>query len=160
MAHIYISQGKHGPARAVIDEAPTEDRDRPVALITAALVDICAERFAQARSHLERALNLDPPALISITNGVVTTTALGYVLHKLDDDASESMLDRSIALDRESIVVGRSYLSHHKYDLARVYAIRGNFDEAIRWLEEAVADGWSFAYTYMGPVDPMLENIS
>jgi serine/threonine-protein kinase len=150
LAKIYLSQGKVSEARAA-EGAPS---------LIAALIEIFAGDYETAKGYLEAAMNQDPPILMPFTNGVRTTTALAYALIKLGEtERAPDLLQRSIEMDRELIDGGISFTAHPYYDLARVYAIQGNVSEANRWLREALDNGWPFAYTYMGLMDPMLENL-
>jgi len=163
MAQLYLSQGKSSEAEDQVMQALARNPARTVfddVLTTAALVDIFAGDFESAEARLEEAMNLDPPVVFVNSNGVRTTTALAYVLWKQGEtERAGELLERSIRQDSQLVNGGIRYAAHPHYDMARAYAILGDVEEANRWLREALDVGWPFAYTYMGPADPMLENL-
>ncbi len=164
LAKILLSQGKVAEARTQIEHALDIEgqhhklRRRQLAL--AGLVDLAAGNHKQAHLRFEAALDIDPSTAVVPQNYLVTTTGLGFALLKQGDDRrARQMLQRSMELDREALAQGHTYVALHQYDLARVHAILGNVTEANRWLKEALRHGWYYAYTYMGPRDPLLENL-
>jgi hypothetical protein len=75
-----------------------------------------------------------------------------------DDNRAEAQqrLEQSISLDRERLDRGDES-SIPRYDLAAANAIRGNEDEAYRWLQSASEAGWR---TYrLAMRDPLLLNL-
>ena len=57
----------------------------------------------------------------------------------------------------ERIADGTGYVTY--YDLARIYSMLGDANEAVRQLQIAVGRGWLVDGTEMVSTDPMLENI-
>lgn len=156
LAQIALSRGDTASARTEMEAALAIAPEHRFVLETAALVELHAGRLDAARRYAERLV--ERRRRLSITTGLVPTTLLGYVHAKQGRPAeAERYLDRSQELDRA--LVPRRYIRHPHYDLARVHAIRGELEEANRWLRRAVEGGWAFGYTYMGPRDPMLESL-
>jgi adenylate cyclase len=159
LAEISLSQGRVAKARVEVAKALALEPDHFRVLPTAGLVEIFAGQYEKARAYLEQLLTLDER--VSISTGLVATTGLGYVLGKMGDgEGSQRFLEESIELNRKFMLGGRvTTYQHAAYDMARVHAIRGNLDEANRWVRKALDHKWPYAYTYMGPDDPMLENL-
>jgi tetratricopeptide (TPR) repeat protein len=140
---------KHGEALLERDAANVDY------LIAAAMANWYAGQDLAAVALFERVMQMasgeDPTIGWWMT---YASTVLGdlYTRNGRQDEAKE-MLDRNEAayLDRNREAgEGWGYM----YDLARVYAARGERDEALRWLRQAVRVG--FPEVYLAKVDPMM----
>ncbi len=110
---------------------------------------------AAAIEHARRAEAEDASARYW-PRGTCASTILGAALYEQDRAAAEAALGRSVALDMARLDQGDE--GHMpRSDLAAVHAIRGDADQAVRWLEEAVAAGWW--YPDLARRDPLLRNI-
>jgi tetratricopeptide (TPR) repeat protein len=88
--------------------------------------------------------------------GICASTVLGSALWDEDRAAAEEALDRSVALDKARLDGGDE--GHMpRWDLAAVYAIRGETRQACQWLEAAVAAGWW--YPDLARRDPLFRNV-
>jgi tetratricopeptide (TPR) repeat protein len=124
-------------------------------LLTAGMANWYARRDSAAVALFEQAMQKaggeDPTIGWWMT---YVSTALGDLYMKTGRyDEAEAMFDRSEAayLDRNREAgEGWGYM----YDLARVYASRGEREEALRWLRQAVRFG--FPEVYLAKADPMM----
>jgi tetratricopeptide (TPR) repeat protein len=115
-------------------------------------------RYEAAEELLEELHSRDPPVEVVASSNLFTRTALGYVYLKTERSREGRRLLEAIR-DAELARVdsGRGYTFH--YNLARIFAMLGDTDQAIHWLQVAIARGWPFYYTEMGRTDPMLESL-
>jgi tetratricopeptide (TPR) repeat protein len=140
---------KHGEALVERDSANVDY------LIAAAMANWYAGQDSAAVALFERVMQMasgeDPTIGWWMT---YASTPLGDLyMKKGRHDEAEALFDRSEAayLDRNREAgEGWGYM----YDLARVYASRGEREEALRWLRQAVRFG--FPEVYLAKVDPMM----
>ncbi len=102
-----------------------------------------ASQFAgdrqQALRHFERAYEISPTSFDLLGRSVAVL--LGHALRSAGElDRAEQLLSEFEGLAREQIAAGNQgpFL---RYNLAGVHAIRGNHEEALRRLDEAVSRG-------------------
>lgn len=139
-------------ARAMVDREPDGFRGI-VAMGDAAL--FCGD-VEEAIRHYERSYNLDPDNRNAGTLRS-TRTALGFAHLRGGDDArGRRLLDRA---ERETLRALRSGASAGAlcYDLASIYAARGETDRALGWLERSVEAGW-LQHELLG-VDPLVASL-
>ena len=74
--------------------------------------------------------------------GVFPNTALGHIaLAQGDPTAANTYLERGLRQDMDAVQRGRETWSF-LYDAASIHALRGETDQALEWLGEAVEAGW------------------
>ena len=90
------------------------------------------------------------------TSNFVSRTALGYIYLKTGRVREGRRLLEMVRDDKlDRIEFGQGYTGH--YDLARIYSMLGEPEQAVHRLQVAIDRGWPFYYTEMGRTDPMLE---
>ena len=149
----YLSQEKYEQA---VEQSqrfranPDDDRY----FIKAADVELLLGNAEEARAFAEEAAGASDPRYMP--RGVSATTILGCILWAEDRNEAQRRLDQSAALDQRRLDEGDES-SIPLYDLAAVYAIRGDAAEACRWLERAIEAGWRSYRLAMH--DPLLRNL-
>jgi tetratricopeptide (TPR) repeat protein len=115
-----------------------------------------AGQRATAQEWLERAVTLDP-GVSAGTWGTYAANLLGELYWREGSrEEAQAMLNLSMAGYQkrwERASEGWGY----RYDMARICALQGDREEAYRWLEDAVAFGWS-DYS-LARRDPMLARL-
>jgi tetratricopeptide (TPR) repeat protein len=150
-----VQRGAHDEAIGYGESLVERDPGNIDNLIAAGMANWYAPRDSAAVALLEQAMQMaggeDPTIGWWMT---YVSTALGDLYMKTGrHDEAEAMFDRSEAayLDRNREAgEGWGYM----YDLARVYASRGEREEALRWLRKAVRFG--FPEVYLAKADPMM----
>jgi tetratricopeptide (TPR) repeat protein len=107
-------------------------------------VALYRKRHVNGRVLMEEAARLAPDDWCWPTD-VRISTLLGYFLIQTGDRvAAERWLSKSLEWDREKDVLSGSWsaLPAQLHDIALVYALRGDVDQACRWLDRAIAAGW------------------
>lgn len=149
--------GRPDEARPLIDRILARDPDNWVGITCAADHALREGDLDGARRHIERAAEIDP-------NGRHTghlrsvSVALGFVLGTLGDmEEGAAWLERGEALNQRAIAGGTEF-GGFSVDLAAVHALRGEPDEARRWLGRASErDGWrQFRFARL---DPTLDEV-
>jgi TPR repeat protein len=108
-----------------------------------------------ARDYFKRSARLNP----KYNEDPLSTTGVGLAFIMLRDgkrSEAENLLARTAAAKQKTIKAGDERFDS-RYDLARMYAIRGTKDEAYSWLQKAIDLGWR-DYR-MAQVDPWFENV-
>ncbi|MBI2204318.1 MAG: tetratricopeptide repeat protein [Candidatus Rokubacteria bacterium] len=158
LAWTLFAAGRVGEARAQCDRmrATTLDGDRYE--VKMADLDLFS---GEATTAAERARRVSPedarawPARYW-PRGTSATTILAGALIDRDYRAAAAALTVSESVNRSRLLNGdEGYLP--RYDLAAVYALYGNRDEACRWLTEAIAVGWWFPD--LARRDPLLRSL-
>jgi quinol monooxygenase YgiN/tetratricopeptide (TPR) repeat protein len=152
---LFIQNGRADDAVAQAEMLVERDPEAVEFLTTAASANWYAGRDSAALRLFERAMEKADGADPFIGWwGTYTSTALGDLYMRAGRHAeAEVQLARSEAgyLGRlRETGEGWGYL----YDLARVHAVRGDREEALRWLREAVRFG--FPEVYLAELDPVM----
>jgi tetratricopeptide (TPR) repeat protein len=153
-----LSRGRLNEARRQIEAVRTADpeNNRPFPVLI--YLELMEGNYEAAEELIEELLDRDPPVERIATSNFFSRTALGYVYLKTGRAREGRRLlemFRDVHLDH--IERGPGYA--RVYDLARVYALLEDPDQALHWLQVAIDRGWPFYYTEMGRTDPMLENL-
>jgi serine/threonine protein kinase/Tfp pilus assembly protein PilF len=113
-------------------------------------------KLDEARRFFERGIGLSSRGMAEFAYRR-NTTRLGYVLiHLGQAKMGMAMLDESMRKDREAISQGDEWYAN-PFDLACIYAIRGEKDQALQWLQKALDAGWT-DYV-LARKDPVLESL-
>lgn len=138
--------------QAVLSNAP----DDLHALCLAGELSLASGANADAERHFKRAESLAPGGelfFLSRRQG----TSLGYVfLTSGRRDRAEKLFQRNLMLDRTDLSQGvETCLA--PFDIARISAVKGDTDEALRWLKKAIDAGWrSYQFCL---IDPLFTNV-
>ncbi len=165
LAEVLVALQRYEDARAEIEIAlavsPTDDDAGFLAV--AALIETLRRDYRAAQDHLIQLLRREPPFLESDVSGLMTKTLLGFVYLQAGDTVrANQMLNESLEHDLVALRDSANFwVAFHRYqDIARIHAIRGDRDEAMRWLERGYdKHRWQYVYTHLGPQDPTLENL-
>jgi tetratricopeptide (TPR) repeat protein/TolB-like protein len=153
-----LSRGRLEEARQQIEAVRAQDPDNIGSFAVAIYLDLITERFEEAENLIEELLSRDPPVLSIHTSNFFPRTALGYVYLRTGRTREGKRLLELVRDTRlDQVRLGTGYISH--YDLARIYAMLGETEEALHLLRIAIDRGWPFYYTEMGRTDPMLKNL-
>lgn len=155
---VNLSRGRLEEAREQIEAARVRDPEMIAAYPVAVYLDLMEGRYEAAEALIEELLDRDPSVEVITTSNFFPHTALGYVYLKtgrIREGRRLLELARDARLNRVNTVGG---ITAH-YDLARIYAMLGDQEQAVHWIQVAIDRGWPFYYTEMGRTDPMLENV-
>jgi serine/threonine protein kinase/tetratricopeptide (TPR) repeat protein len=130
----------------------------PLAFYAAAITELMTGNLPRAQQLFEQVL----PSLRGVRQGVRNAgaggeTYLAYLLLRTGRRGeAEALLEESLATDRRAADEGNQDWSV-PYDTACVHALRGDKDEAFRWLDKAVEAGWR-AWP-LGTRSPLLDSL-
>jgi serine/threonine protein kinase/Tfp pilus assembly protein PilF len=111
---------------------------------------------SEAGEYYQKALVINPKVWHPFT-GVNATTSLGFILWKTNHySEAEEMLRYSKNLNEESLAQGSQWWGI-AYDMAAIYAVRGENQACYQWLEKAIAGGFRL-YPWLS-IDPLFEKI-
>jgi tetratricopeptide (TPR) repeat protein len=147
-----------GPIRHHMPGVRTRDPENVGAFPVLIYLDLMEGRYEAAEELIEELLSREPPVEVINSSNFFSYTALGYVYLKTGRSREGRRL-LELARDKKMthISTGSGYVGH--YDLARIYAMLEDPEQAVHWLQVAIDRGWPFYYTKMGRTDPMLENL-
>jgi TolB-like protein/Flp pilus assembly protein TadD len=159
LAQIQVATGRLDEARATLGDGLATDPESTESATWRGWMSIHTGDFADAVQWLEAALTGEPALSSHRVGARVTSTLLAYAHLQLGDSATAyPLLDQSERYDRE-LWDRRMGWYLPPYDLARVYALRGDVDEALSWVRKSIRVGWAWFYHNQGPNDPLLANI-
>lgn len=153
-AHVELFKGDPAGAMNTVESLTSEDESNPYALQSAGWILILAGEHKWAREPLERAYTLSPDAA---GEGYVRVR-LGYTLWQAGErERALKLFGEFERFAAEQIKKGNEY-GMLPYSMAAIYAVRGEKDLALRWLEQAVVEaGWPYELTTIH--DPMLASL-
>ena len=153
---IYLLNNKQEIAQSKINYILNRISDDEGLFIAAGDVALYSGNPSKAGEYYQKALVITPKAWHPFT-GVNATTSLGFILWKTNHySEAEEMLGYSKNLNEESLAQGSQWWGI-AYDMAAIYAIRGDNRSCYQWLEKAIAGGFSL-YSWLA-VDPLFEEI-
>jgi protein kinase/serine/threonine-protein kinase len=151
LAYSSLMQGRDREAIARIEKAMTKYPDNIYGLYVAGFVMLCTGRDAQAREYNERLIALAPGSF----HAQFANMRLGYLQWKAGQkEEAKKRLSDSLAFLRDEIAQGGGWM---RYDVASVYAVQGETDRAIEWLQRAVDGG--YVWVERISIDPLLDTI-
>jgi tetratricopeptide (TPR) repeat protein len=105
-----------------------------------------------ARVAFERALALDTAASLGLTGHAVSTSLAAVALAQGRRDEAAGLLRRSETRVRRALADGRDS-QVYPYDMAAIFALRGDTASALTWLSRAIDQGWrKVAFTRFDPL--------
>jgi serine/threonine protein kinase/tetratricopeptide (TPR) repeat protein len=154
LCELYLIRGDYGTAETHARKIMDLDPEDVIGLDFAGDVALFQGRLGEARKLFERAV---PRQALADFETRRNSTRLGFVLLKLGDaKRARAMLDQSVRNDEEALDRGDEWCAI-PYDLACVYAVRGETDESLRWLQKAVDAGWT--ESAFAIKDPLMETL-
>jgi serine/threonine protein kinase/tetratricopeptide (TPR) repeat protein len=149
-AHVDLFQGEIEAAARAAERLQSDYDANPYALQSAGWILLFAGAPERALPPLERAYSLSPSA----SGEGYVRVRLGYALWETGERARAAQLFEAFErFAHDQIEKGNEY-GMLRYSLAAAHAVRGNTDEALRWLDRAVQLGWPYELTTIN--DPLL----
>ena len=145
-----LSQGKIQQAAEESEKTLAIDPNDPSAIEVAGFVEFYRNRYEEARKYFEKI-----PAIESHSEG---TAILAYMLLKNGKSKEAAGLFAKARDFWLKEISDGNELGVIRYDLAALYAVFGNRDEAHKWLQEAVNVGW-LDYRW-AQLDRLMEDVS
>lgn len=151
LAYVRMLSGDDERAGAILDTALALQPSSVRALQMSYVRELRRGDPAAAERHVRR-------LMAEVSDRYRPLVTLGCVLWRLGRrDEAEAVFRRAEVRALEGIDGRRPLALDAHVDLARIHAIRGERDEALRWLREAVKRGWvDHQYTRL---DPRLETL-
>ena len=143
LIYFYLHQRRDEEALQQTRTAATLVSNFPQGLNAAAITELVTGNLPRAQQLFEQVL----PSFRGVRQGVRNAgagaeTYLAYLLLRAGRRGeAEALLEESLATDRRAADEGNQDWSV-PFDTACVYALRGEKDEAFRWLDKAVEAGW------------------
>lgn len=148
--HVDLFQGDTAAVVAAADRLVRDHSSSPYALQSAGWLLIFVGQPEQARAPLERAHALSPTA----SGEGYVRVRLGYVLWQAGErERAAQLFEEFERFANEQIEKGNEY-AMLPYSLAAAYAVQGETEQALRWLEQSVEGGWPYELTTIN--DPLL----
>jgi TolB-like protein/Tfp pilus assembly protein PilF/predicted Ser/Thr protein kinase len=143
LINMYLQQRRDEEALRQAHNATTLLPDSPLVLFTAGLSEFVTGNLPRAQQLFEQVLPSFRGVRLAVRNGGAgAETYLAYLLLRIGRRGeAEALLQESFATDRRAADEGNEDWSV-PYDAACVHALRGEKDEAFRWLDKAVEAGW------------------
>ncbi len=145
LALIYLAEGNHDQAETLSRRLEALSPGHSASLSLAGLTALYREDYPQAASFFRQALDLRPDGYIWPT-GIRYSTYLAYALQGMGNkEEAQDALERSFRLNIENNL--NSYEQNvwppmiFQDELA-VYCLKGEIDEAIKYLDGLVENGW------------------
>ena len=113
-------------------------------------LDLLEERYEPTERRLLELLAREPPVDVVTPSSFHPATTLAYVYLRTGRQGEGTRLLEALLANRlREVSTGAGYISH--YDQVRICSMLGNLDEAIHWLDVAIARHWPFYHTPWGP---------
>jgi len=158
LIYFYLQQRRDEEALRQAHSTTTLLPDSPMLLVTGGLSELLTGNLPRAQQLFEQV----PPSFREVRQGVRNAgagaqTYLAYLLLRTGRRGeAEALLEESLATDRRATDEGNEDWTV-PYDKACVHALRGEKDEAFRWLDRAVEAGWRG--WPLGTRDPLLDSL-
>ena len=147
-ANNLVMAGDLDAASALVESLLVDHPDNPMLHLNRALMALRRDDVPAAVEAMETFSEMDPT--IDVSRGWTAEVVRGLVLTRAGRlSEAESELAAAEARALEKLQNGDERYAP-RLELARVEALRGNTDEAVRWAEEAVETGWRAAPTLLG----------
>jgi TolB-like protein/lipoprotein NlpI/predicted Ser/Thr protein kinase len=143
LIYFYLHQRRDEEALQQTRTAVTLVLNDPEAFNAAAITELVTGNPPRAQQLFEQVLPSFRGVRLGVRNaGAGVETYLAYLLLRAGRRGeAEALLEESLATDSRSADEGNQDWSV-PYDTACVHALRGEKDEAFRWLDKAVEAGW------------------
>lgn len=140
LAFSYVSQDRQQEALSLIPQVlAVEENNSRVMEIAGMIADYAGDE-ALAADYYRRSIDLNES--VSTDPHTISPIALGRILLKMGNEMEANiLLARATALALKEFSSG-SQADDNPYNLAAIYAIQGQTDEALKWLRQAVAYQW------------------
>ena len=138
LGYMKLAQGNDRQALEQIEEMLSKYPDNIIGLGTAGLVALYSGRDAQAKRYFEKLIGLAPEG----HDGRLANIRLSYLLWKAGekDEAKKRLRDTLASLEDE-IEHGHDDAGVRN-EVASIYAVQGDTDEACEWLQKSVDVGY------------------
>ncbi|MEK6477474.1 tetratricopeptide repeat protein [Catalinimonas sp. 4WD22] len=140
LAYTYVSQGKHDEALSLLPSILAQGEENSRVMETAGMIAGFAGNDSLAEIYYRQSIALNP----SVMNDPHTVSLLGLgriLMEKGKQMEGNILLARATALALNEFSNG-AQADEHPYHLAAIYAVQGKKEEALKWLQQAVAYNW------------------
>jgi tetratricopeptide (TPR) repeat protein len=145
----YLAQGKYQQAIERSQKWLIMVPNNPRVLSNAGFVELFSGNFERAQLYYQNSINI-----YSSRGNLI---GLGYIYWKKEQlDEARKLLNQALDLCQKQLEQG-SERPLVPYDIAAINAIRGNKEEAYKWLKKAIDAGWR--EFRLGQRNPFLENL-
>jgi TolB-like protein/Flp pilus assembly protein TadD len=149
LAFISLSRGEVERATAETRTARSIDPNNRWVLFTGIMVELHRGNYEAAKRYVEKASEEVAPEY-------TLPHYLGYIHWKTGNrDKAKEILRQAKEYALKTIEGGKGY--YRQLCLAQIHAIQGEPDEALRWLREAIDNGWRGYHIQM--INPLWENL-
>jgi TolB-like protein/Flp pilus assembly protein TadD len=162
--------GRHDEALKLISASLAQDPLNPSSYLILSYIQIRRERLIEAQAALSRTLEISPTFIFAhYYLGLVLLArgdphgAIEEVRRENDEGlrlAGSAIVDFAMGAKADSDAALKQMLKSHSqraYEIAGVYAFRGEIDEAFRWLDRAYIQKDPYLYSIKG--NPMLKKL-
>jgi TolB-like protein/Tfp pilus assembly protein PilF len=149
-----VALGKHQQALEQSQKYLAIAPERYTALFYAGYVELFSNNLDQAIPYFQKSIKL-----FSVRNhyNLCNTTLLGYIFwQKGEQDRARKLLDQSLNFDHQQLHKGNELFAI-PLDLATIYAIRGENEEALKWFQKVIDTGWDEFPDYL--IDSLWANL-
>jgi serine/threonine protein kinase/tetratricopeptide (TPR) repeat protein len=146
LIHCYLALGRYEQALEQSRKFLSDTPGKYTALFYAGYAALFSNKFELAKQYLQRTIEL-----YSIKNHfyLCNSTVLGYIYWKTGEKAeARKLLEQSLNFDREALEQGVEHFGI-PLDLSALHAIRGDKEEALKWLQKLIDIGWIDFSGYM-----------
>jgi protein kinase/serine/threonine-protein kinase len=128
------------------------------ALIWAGEAALFADDIPQARQYHQKVAELSPELVNGLT-GICNLTRLGYIYWiSGDSEEAQKLFTKSLSFNQKQIEQGNE-LWGYRNDMAAIYAVQGNKEEAYKWLKKSIEAGCrNFRFAQIEPMFESLRN--
>ena len=149
LTKLYIVTNQMGKIREILMEKYKKNpKDRRI-LSDLGDVELFSGDFSKAKEYYQSAVDVS-----SLEAG--GSPELAYVLLKEKNPRANSIFTKMTEIDMEGLKSGSEDFNY-PYDLARIYSAKNEKQKALKYLEEAIHDG--FRFYYWSTLDPLFTNI-
>jgi len=126
------------------------------ALVWAGESALFAGDISQARQYYQKVAELSPEHVNGLI-GICNLTRLGYIYWISGDSVeAQKLFTKSLSFDQKQIEQGNEFWGIRN-DMAAIYAVQGNKEEAYKWLKKSIEAGCrNFRFAQ---IEPMFENL-
>jgi len=138
-----LLSGKLDEANEISQDLLSVAPHHPMSWGFAGYVSHMAEDYSAAVKYFQKAVDLAPTGILG-EGRLSYSTYLATAFWKMGERAeAEKLFEQSLQMDKARLEAGDETF-RPCFDMAMIYAMRGEKDEAYRWLEEAIDRGFRF----------------
>jgi tetratricopeptide (TPR) repeat protein len=133
---LYVAQDRMERATETAERRLALDPTSADPLSNAGSVALWGKDYVRAREYFEKAIAVEPDSVEWVG------APLGHVLTQMgSEEGVQELLGQSLKINQQRIEDEDEDFDP-RYRMAEVFAVRGNKEEALHWLQEAIDSGW------------------